>query len=61
MFKEIGPKPSRGQIVKSHEISVFIMLCCWINQAMGMVSVDLMVPKQLLFACSIFNFIIHDY
>ena len=30
---EIGHEPSGGQIVKSHEISVFIMLSCWIRSS----------------------------
>ena len=31
MLKKIGHEPSGGQIVKSQEISVFIILSCWIN------------------------------
>ena len=34
-FVTIGHKPSRGQIVKSHEISVFIKLSCWISSSNG--------------------------
>ena len=31
--KKIGREPSGSQIVKSHEISVFIMLSCWISSS----------------------------
>ena len=33
MLKKIGHEPSGGQIVKSQEISVFIMLSCWISSS----------------------------
>ena len=35
VYKKIGQKPSRGQIVKSQKISVFIMLSCWISPSNG--------------------------
>ena len=35
MLKKIGHEPSGGQIVKSQEISVFIMLSCWISSSNG--------------------------
>ena len=35
MYKKDGHKPSRGQIVKSQKISVFIMLSCWISSSNG--------------------------
>ena len=47
---KIGHEPSGGQIVKSQEISVFIMLSCWI----GLISVDQIVTRHLFFANSIF-------
>ena len=31
MLKKIGHEPSGGQIVMSQEISVLIMLSCWIS------------------------------
>ena len=61
MLKKIGYEPSGGQIVKSQKISVFIMLFCWINSRMGLVSVDQIVLRHLFVANSIFNFIISDY
>ena len=33
VFKKIGHEQSGGQIVKSQEISVFIMLSCWISSS----------------------------
>ena len=33
VLKKIGHEPSGGQIVKSQEISVFIMLSCWISSS----------------------------
>ena len=33
VFKKIGHEPSGGQIVKSQEISIFIMLSCWISSS----------------------------
>ena len=33
VLKKIGHEPSGGQIVKLHEISVFIMLYCWISSS----------------------------
>ena len=60
MLKIIGQEPSGGQIVKSQEISVFIMLSCWIVQAIGFISVDQIVPRHLFFANVIFQFIIPD-
>ena len=35
VYKKISHKPSRGQIVKSQKISVFIMLSCWISSSNG--------------------------
>ena len=35
MLKKIGREPSGDQIVKSQEISVFIMLSCWISSSNG--------------------------
>ena len=35
VYKKNGHKPSRGQIVKSQKISVFIMLSCWISSSYG--------------------------
>ena len=35
VYKKIGQKPSRGQIEKSQEISVFIVLSCWISPSNG--------------------------
>ena len=35
MSTKNGQKPSRGQIVKSQKISVFIMLSCWISPSNG--------------------------
>ena len=35
VFKKIGHEPCGGQIVKSQEISVFIMLSCWISSSNG--------------------------
>ena len=35
VYKKIGQKPSRGQIVKSQKFSVFIMLSCWISPGNG--------------------------
>ena len=59
---KIGHKPSGGQIVKSHKISVFILLPCKKKiQAMEIVSVDQIILRHLFFANSIFNFIICDY
>ena len=43
---EIGHKPSGGQIVESHKISLFIMLSCLI----GIISVDQMILRHSLFA-----------
>ena len=59
--KEKLLKPSGGQIVKSHKISVFIMPLVGLVQAMGIVSADLMVLRHSFFANSIFNLIIRDY
>ena len=33
VLKKIGLEPSGGQIVKSQEISVLIMLSCWISSS----------------------------
>ena len=33
VLKKIGHEQSGGQIVKSQEISVFIMLSCWISSS----------------------------
>ena len=33
MLKKIVHEPSGGQIVKSQEISIFIMLSCWISSS----------------------------
>ena len=35
VYKKNGHKQSRGQIVKSQKISVFIMLSCWISSSNG--------------------------
>ena len=35
VYKKIGQKPSRCQIVNSQKISVFIMLSCWISPING--------------------------
>ena len=33
VLKKIGHEQSGGQIVKSQEVSVFIMLSCWISSS----------------------------
>ena len=60
VLKKIGHEQSRGQIEKSQEISVLIMLSCWISSAIGIISVDQIVPRHLFYANYIFKFIIHD-
>ena len=50
-----------GSTCKVTEKSVFIMLSYWRIRAMGIVSVDQIVLRHLLFANYISKFIIHDY
>ena len=62
VYKKTGQKPSTGQIVKLHKISVFIMLPCWISPSnRNLLSRPQMVLRHLFFATSIFNIIIRDY
>ena len=60
MLKKVGHEPSRGQIVKSQEISVLIITLAGLVQAMRIISVDPIVLRHLFFANSIFRFIIRD-
>ena len=61
VLKKIGHEQSGGQIVKSQEIGVFIMLSCWINKAIGITSVDQIVPRHLFLANSFLKLIIRGY
>ena len=58
VLKKIGHEQSGGQIVKSQEISVFIMLSCWISSSNWNHVNDQIVPRHLFFANFIFKFII---
>ena len=61
VYKKIGHKPSRGQIVKSQKICVFIMLSCWISSSNGNLLSRPNGTQTLILANSIFDFIIRDY
>ena len=56
MLKKFGHKPSGGQIVKSHRISVFIMLYSWTSSSNGN-HLSRHDGSQLLILCKL-NFII---
>ena len=60
VLKKIGHEQSGGQMVKSQEIGVFIMLSCWISSSNWIISVDKIVHRHLFFANPIFKFIIRD-
>ena len=61
VLKKIGHEQSGGQIVKSQEISIFIMLSCWINCSnWNHLSRDQIIHRHLFFANPIFKFIMHD-
>ena len=59
-LKKIGHEPSGGQILKSQKISVFKMLSCWITSSNGNRLSKSNCTQHLLFANSIFKFIIHE-
>ena len=59
-LKKIGHEQSGGQILKSQKISVFKMLSSWITSSNGNRLSTSNCTHHLLFANSIFKFIIHD-
>ena len=61
MLQINGHKPSGDQNVKSHKISVCIMLFCWISSSNGNPFSRPNGTQTPIFANPIFNFIIRDY
>ena len=57
MLKKIGHEPSGGQIVKSQEISVFIMLSCWTSSSNWIHLYSYTYPLQILSLNSLFAII----
>ena len=60
VLKKIGHEQSGGQIVKSQEISVFIMLSCWISSSNWNHLSRPNCTQTLVLCKSIFKFIIHN-
>ena len=60
VLKKIGHEQSGGQIVKPQEISVFIMLSCWISSSNWNHISRSNCTQTPILASSIFEFIIRD-
>ena len=58
VLKKIGHEPSGGQIVKSQETSVLLMLYCWISSSNGnLISRPNCTQKRIL--CELYLLIYH--
>ena len=61
VFKKFGHKPVGGQIVKAHNVCVFLCSIIVLAHETGIVSVDTMLLEHLFFVISICYLIIRGY